>query len=313
MSDDADRRIAELESDVARLRRYVASLENERALLVEAANERIKEFDDMRKQLVERDVYEAQQILPPEQAALIKHLATVERCIEEGPVIYSYAESSECAFCDEWQTGAHLKGCAWVLMQFDRKPEATMTMVHEHALNEDARIKRERARYEGLRINRPTMDGHFHTMTGEALRRANEVVERSRAETIGNVRVYENPLVAPGRVYLMQNAAYMNPLEVTQAPDYAALENRVLNNMTSEERERIRKEGLMSEIALRLKVDELNGTNLFPRQQEFLGKFPSQLGDPLDLEATSEHPVAPNLGIGGDESEVAAPDDDKVP
>jgi hypothetical protein len=256
------------------------------------------------KKLVERDVYEAQQLLPPEQAALIKHLATVERCIEEGPVDYSYAESSECTFCLEWQTGAHKKDCAWVLLQFDRKPEATMTMVHEHALREDDDWKRRKT----TRINRPTMDGHFHTMTGEALRQANEVVERSRAETLGNVRVYENPLVAPGRVYLMQNLApYMNPLEVTRV---------------------------------------IEGSEPFPRQTEYLGKFPSQLGDPVDLDATSEHPeptaVDPARFFAGTNmtdalryamahgsqlvsmthdditvdvpvSEVAAPDDDKVP
>lgn len=99
---------------------------------------------DLEANLVERDVYEAQQILPPEQAALIKHLATVEQCIEEGPVNYHRAEESDCSFCYEWQ--GHLKDCAWLALQFDRKPAETMALVEGWAWEENARRDSERAR-----------------------------------------------------------------------------------------------------------------------------------------------------------------------
>lgn len=101
---------------------------------------------DLEAKLVERDVYEAQQILPPEQAALIKHLATVERCIEEGPREAHYADDSECQFCGCREGGGHEKTCAWLALQFDRKPAETMAMVEGWAWEENARRDSDRAR-----------------------------------------------------------------------------------------------------------------------------------------------------------------------
>jgi hypothetical protein len=211
MSDAADRRIADLEALAGQLRAHIRAIENHNT-------NQYKTIKEIEKKLVERDVYEAQQILPPEQAALIKHLATVERCIEDGrQEISGYDIEVRCVFCQRDEAEPHDKTCAWLALQFDRKPEATMEMVHEYALSKHESWKRWQKAKDDPRP--------LHTMIGlsewlandpENDRRANEVVERSRAETLGNMRVYENPLVAPGRVYLMQNAAYMNPLEVTR-------------------------------------------------------------------------------------------------
>jgi hypothetical protein len=213
MSDAADRRIADLEALAGQLRAHIRAIENHNT-------NQYKTIKEIEKKLVERDVYEAQQILPPEQAALIKHLATVERCIEDGrQEISGYDIEVRCVFCQRDEAEPHDKTCAWLALQFDRKPEATMAMVRGWAMEEHIRREQTRARAVAA-PKRP-----LHTMIGlaewlandpENDRRANEVVERSRAETLGNVRVYENPLVAPGRVYLMQPAAYMNPLEVTR-------------------------------------------------------------------------------------------------
>lgn len=203
------------------LRKTIATLE-QRAAELEA-------------KLVERDVYEAQQILPPEQAALIKHLATVERCIEEGPVNYHHAEESDCSFCHEYEYEHHKKGCAWLALQFDRKPAETMALVEGWAWEENARRDRERARaMTPRRLTRPEM-----TMVG-----LNEMLYG-----LGNVRVQTSPLVPPGTAYVFQPGA-----------------------------------GLESEIALRLKMDEINGTGLYPK---------------------------PDLGIP--DTAVAPPDDEDVP
>lgn len=126
-------------------------------------------IDDLEAKLVQRDVYEAEQRLPPEHAVLIKHLATVERCITEGPVTYHYAEESDCSFCGEWQ--GHTRDCAWFALQFERGVTSVIDDIHKVALREDER---------------------------------REAVERSREQTIGNMRVYTNPNVAPGTVYLIQ-------------------------------------------------------------------------------------------------------------
>jgi hypothetical protein len=316
VSDAADRHIAELEAEVERLQ-HVVEIQGE------SMKRGYGKVKDLEKKLVERDIYEAQQILPPEQAALIKHLATVERCIDEGPQEFvGYDLDVRCTFCREGEEVAHQKDCAWLALQFDRKPEATMTMVHKHALSKHESWKRWQKAKDNPRVHarslhepRPAMEGHFHTMTGEALRQANEVIERSRAATIGNVRVYENPLVAPGRVYLMQNAVFAQPS--AQAPDYADLERRAFDRLSPEE-----------------------------RRQLVHGEWALGLGDPIDESATSEHPeptaVDPARFFAGTNmtdalryamahgsqlvsmthdditvdvpvSEVAAPDDDKVP
>lgn len=240
MGDAADRRIAELE-------------ESERVLkanskwLNDTIDDMSKTIASLRKQLVERDVYEAQQILPPEQAALIKHLATVERCIEEGPVSYRYAESSECQFCTEWQTGAHTRECAWLALQFDRKPEATMTMVHEHALNEhETWERRQKPSASGMTATMLNImrENYYGPPNPEDLRRARLAVDTSREDLADSSRygitVVTNPLVPLGAVYAMQPSTFVLPPEA--------------------------------------------------------------------------RPVAPNLGIGGEEpAEVAPPDDEDVP
>lgn len=103
---------------------------------------------DLEAKLVERDVYEAQQILPPEQAALIKHLATVERCIEEGrEEFHGYDIEVRCIFCHrDDEEYSHEKDCAWLALQFDRKPAETMALVEGWAWEENDRRDRERAR-----------------------------------------------------------------------------------------------------------------------------------------------------------------------
>lgn len=195
---------------------------------------------DLEAKLVERDVYEAQQILPPEQAALIKHLATVERCIEEGPREAHYADDSECQFCGCREGGGHEKTCAWLALQFDRKPIETMAMVEGWAWEENDRRDRTRAR--AMTPHRPM------TATEASLRRTEASLRRS-LYGLGNVRVQTSPLVPPGTAYVFQPGA-----------------------------------GLESEIALRLKMDEINGTGLYPK---------------------------PDLGIP--DTAVAPPDDEDVP
>ena len=178
----------------------------------------LRHIESLRKQLVERDVYEAQQILPPEQAALIKHLATVERCIEEGPYGVADYDDRQCSFCD-WDD-VHAKGCAWLALQFDRKPAETMALVEGWAWDENDRRDRVRAAAMTPREQGPAL-----TMMG-----LNEMLKAATA-------------------YVFQPGA-----------------------------------GLESEIALRLKMDEINGTGLYPK---------------------------PDLGIP--DTAVAPPDDEDVP
>lgn len=186
---------------------------------------------DLEAKLVERDVYEAQQILPPEQAALIKHLATVERCIEEGPVNYHHAEESDCSFCYERQ--GHLKDCAWLALQFDRKPAETMALVEGWAWEENAR--RDRTRAIAMTPHRPMTAPNHCTDAGlYSYREAWHFMPRT---------------IAPKQATVFQPGA-----------------------------------GLESEIALRLKMDEINGTGLYPK---------------------------PDLGIP--DTAVAPPDDEDVP
>ena len=230
---------------------------------------------DLEAKLVERDVYEAQQILPPEQAALIKHLATVERCIEEGPREAHYADDSECHFCGCREGGGHEKTCAWLALQFDRKPAETMALVEGWAWDENDRRDRVRAAAMAPR------------------RRFSEIWPPERVygnlqNDLGRIRVETSPFVPPGTAYLTNLSAFERGAEIHRgiqarleaeatrvAPDYADLERRALLQPGA---------GLESEIALRLKMDEINGTGLYPK---------------------------PDLGIP--DTAVAPPDDEDVP
>lgn len=237
MSDAADRRIAELEQRVKELGWENDNLRKSREVLgkqsAELHDRDLRHIESLRKQLVERDVYEAQQILPPEQAALIKHLATVERCIEYGRYDVDGLQTGDmfCAFCIRGE--AHDKDCAWLALQFDRKPAETMALVEGWAWEENAR--RDRTRAIAMTPHRP--------MT------ATEASLRQSLYRLGNVRVQTSPFVPPGTTYVFQPGA-----------------------------------GLESEIALRLKMDEINGTGLYPK---------------------------PDLGIP--DTAVAPPDDEDVP
>lgn len=231
MSDAADRRIAVLKGRVMHMNKDgTLDIEGDLRKTIATLEQRVA---DLEAKLVERDVYEAQQILPPEQAALIKHLATVERCIEEGPREAHYADDSECQFCGCREGGGHEKTCAWLALQFDRKPIETMAMVEGWAWEENDRRDRTRAR--AMAPRRP--------MT------ATEASLRQSLYRLGNVRFETSPFVPPGTAYVFQPGA-----------------------------------GLESEIALRLKMDEINGTGLYPK---------------------------PDLGIP--DTAVAPPDDEDVP
>ena len=250
MSDAADRRIAELEQRVKELGWENDNLRKSREMLgkqsAELQDRDLRHIESLRKQLVERDVYEAQQILPPEQAALIKHLATVERCIEEGPTTYHHAEESDCSFCDEWQ--GHTKDCAWLALQFDRKPAETMALVEGWAWEENDRRDRDRAR--AMTPRRPlTMVGLNEMLRAAWPAPVQEVYADNPLLSSLGVLVESNPLVPPGTAYAFQPSAVLE-----------------------------------SEIALRLKMDEINGTGLYPK---------------------------PDLGIPA--AAVAPPDDEDVP
>ena len=145
MSDAADRRIAELERELAQLRSGNISMQAHERQLLALQQRDLAHIELLRKQLVERDVYEAQQILPPEQATLIKHLATVERCIEHGRLEGYDLEDHWCVFCEGYMDD-HTKDCAWLALQFDRKPAETMAMVEAWAWEENERRDRARAR-----------------------------------------------------------------------------------------------------------------------------------------------------------------------
>jgi hypothetical protein len=203
MSDAADRRIAELEQRVKELGWENANLRKSREMNekinTELRDRDLAHIEHLRKQLVERDVYEAEQRLPPEQAALIRHLATVERCIAEGPRLR--AEESDCSFCGEWQ--GHTRDCAWFALQFERGVTSVIDDIHAVALYEHER--RERTIYA-----RPA----HRALSPEDLARAAQAVERSREQTIGNMRVYTNPNVAPGTVFVMRPSDWHVPQQL---------------------------------------------------------------------------------------------------
>lgn len=205
MSDAADRRIAELEQRVKELGWENANLRKacdmERKINKELHDRDLAHIESLRKQMVQRDVYEAEQRLPPEHAVLIKHLATVERCITEGPVTYHYAEESDCSFCGERQ--GHARDCAWVELQLDRGITSVIDDIHAVALQENER--RERTIYA-----RPA----HRALSPEDIARAAQAVERSREQTIGNMRVYTNPNVAPGTVFVMRPSDWHVPQQL---------------------------------------------------------------------------------------------------
>ena len=219
MSDAADRRIAVLKGRVMHMNKDgTLDIEGDLRKTIATLEQRVA---DLEAKLVERDVYEAQQILPPEQAALIKHLATVERCIDAaedcGDGDY---DGGVCLLCTGGRDVGHEKTCAWLALQFDRKPIETMAMVEGWAWDENDR--RDRARAAAMT---PREQGPALTMMG-----LNEMLKAATA-------------------YVFQPGA-----------------------------------GLESEIALRLKMDEINGTGLYPK---------------------------PDLGIP--DTAVAPPDDEDVP
>lgn len=154
--------IKELEREVQRLRFTLAAKEGVLEQRAAFAKEQKANVEYLEAKLVERDVYEAQQRLPPEQAALIKHLATVERCIEEGRYDVDGMDPDDmyCGFCARIE--GHDKDCAWLALQFDRKPAETMVLVEGWAWEENDRRDRERAR--AMTPQRPG-PGRY-TMTG---------------------------------------------------------------------------------------------------------------------------------------------------
>ena len=258
MSDAADRRIAELEQRVKELGWENDNLRKSREVLwkqsAELHDRDLRHIESLRKQLVERDVYEAQQILPPEQAALIKHLATVERCIEEGRYDVDGMDPDDmyCGFCARIE--GHDKTCAWLALQLDRKPAETMAMVEGWAWEENARRDRDRARaMTPRRLQGPalTMMGLNEMLKNTWPAPVQEVYAESPLlnSIRGHMHVQASPFVPPGTAYVFQPGA-----------------------------------GLESEIALRLKMDEINGTGLYPK---------------------------PDLGIP--DTAVAPPDDEDVP
>ena len=193
---------------------------------------------DLEAKLVQRDVYEAEQRLPPEHAVLIKHLATVERCITEGPVTYHYAEESDCSFCGEWQ--GHTRDCAWLALQFERGVTSVIDDIHAVALQEHERRERQRMPREPARpgATLEQMNNIFREMYGpmvrpmtaaergaEIHREIQEALERQLSRPVnfgnlvfGNMRVDVNSLVPPGTV-LITNLANDTHVVAPVAPN----------------------------------------------------------------------------------------------
>lgn len=131
----------------------------------------------------------------------------------------------------------------------DRGVTSVLDDIHAVALREHERRKR-------TIYVRPA----HRTLSPEELERARQVVERSREQTIGEMRVYANPNVAPGTVFLMN--ATEGIARATQA------------------------------------IENLRLTRTAPQYE-------------VQMQMPDAPPVAPNLGIGGEE--VAPPDEDDVP
>ena len=212
VSDAADRRIAELEMQVGALRMRNGELEKFGEQSIELQHRDLTRIKELEAKLVERDVYEAQQILPPEQAALIKHLATVERCIEEGRYDVDGMDPDDmyCGFCARIE--GHDKTCAWLALQFDRKPAETMAMVEGWAWEENARRDRDRARaMTPRRLQGPalTMMGLNEMLKNTWPAPVQEVyAENPLLNSIrGHMHVQASPFVPPGTAYVFQPGA----------------------------------------------------------------------------------------------------------
>jgi len=225
MSDAADRLIADLEQRVKELGWENANLRKAREVQwrtdAELRDRDLAHIASLRKQLVERDVYEAQQILPPEQAALIKHLATVERCIEHGRLEGYDLEDHWCVFCEEYMDD-HTKDCAWLALQFDRKPAETMAMVEGWAWEENDRRDRERAR---AMTPRPPAT---QRQAGRTMNFGLPYPEPLSADEMrGHFNVTTSPFVPPGNV-LITNILETEPKPATvtldEAPQHQGLE-----------------------------------------------------------------------------------------
>ena len=230
MSDAADRLIADLEQRVKELGWENANLRKAREVQwrtdAELRDRDLAHIASLRKQLVERDVYEAQQILPPEQAALIKHLATVERCIEHGRLEGYDLEDHWCVFCEEYMDD-HTKDCAWLALQFDRKPAETMAMVEGWAWEENDRRDRERAR---AMTPRPPAT---QRQAGRTMNFGLPYPEPLSADEMrGHFNVTTSPFVPPGKVYVLEGLSSFVTAEETlrvlnerAAPDAPVLED----------------------------------------------------------------------------------------
>ena len=254
MGDAADRRAGEyarLEERLTQAQEDFAQALRDIRSVKAPLEQRIAELE---KKLVERDVYEAEQRLPPEQAALIKHLKTVERCIDEASVADNDG-AAYCIFCDAYMYpgsifSAHDKACAWLALQFDRKPATTMTMVHEHALNEHETWKRRQkpaSTATGIRewlANAPP-PAVYRQPTIEELRRARLAVEESRERLMAQpyqgfngLNVVTHPLVPPGAVYVMPEYSARDP-GVSARQQWFVDEAHLIATMTDEQLEQV--------------------------------------------------------------------------
>lgn len=244
----AEKHIAELEAFQKVCRMRIAELEAESERLHE-------EVGSLRKQLVQRDVYEAEQRLPPEHAVLIKHLATVEKCIAEGPVTYHYAEESDCSFCHEWQ--GHARDCKWVELQMDRGVTSVLDDIHEVALLEHERRGRQK-KVSTANVGGVQLQGLSDMLKAEFGSRAQEVYA-------------SNPLLD------MISAAPAPPDLRHPATGMTATEGSI---RAAQAFEHLRLTRTASQYEVQMQMPDAP-------------------------------PVAPNLGIGGEE--VAPPDEDDVP
>ena len=91
-------------------------------------------------------------------------------------------------------------------------------LIHGKAVAATEVVKAEEEAKEIERVRAMSDDELYR----QFLRGPAQAVERSREQTIGNMRVYTSPNVAPGTVFVMQPRSFMNPLEVTRVdmPDH---------------------------------------------------------------------------------------------
>jgi len=234
MSDAADRRIAELERELAQLRSGNISMQAHERQLLALQQRDLAHIELLRKQLVERDVYEAQQILPPEQATLIKHLATVERCIEHGRLEGYDLEDHWCVFCEGYMDD-HTKDCAWLALQFDRKPAETMAMVEGWAWEENARRDRDRERARAMTPREPSINNMLglsewlkNAWPEQRIAPLSKDMVDAALYGLGAMRITPHPLVPPGHAYLISGLGEperfaVSPSDVTPATNPATV------------------------------------------------------------------------------------------